>query len=257
MTSKRPGRRLLRWTWFMAGSILYLLSGILLAQGTSSESKSDDPGVQSTAETSSSVLAKESKAAGNEDEQAAYKQYGSVKLVSRITGLSLDHAYWFCVLLNFIVIAGAIAWASKKRLPTFFRDRTTSIQHAMEEARKTSEEANHRLSNIESRLSQLGAEIEQMRVAAEKEAAAEESRIKAAAIEDARKIVESAGQEIEAAARTARRDLTAYAADLAVSLARKQIHVDTGTDQGLIENFSRQLSQHRDPEIPGPPHGES
>ena len=49
-----------------------------------------------------------------------------------------------------------------------------------------------------------------MRDAAEKETAAEEARIKAAAMEDARKIVESAEQEITAAAKTARRELTAY-----------------------------------------------
>src|SRR2546428_2615366 len=111
----------------------------------------------------------------------------------------------------------------------------------MDEARKASEEANRRLGDIEGRLSQLGVEIAEMRAAAEKEAAAEEARIKAAAEEDARKIVESAEQEIAAAAKSARRELTAYAADLAVSLAKKQIHVDTNTDRGLLRNFGQQL----------------
>jgi F0F1-type ATP synthase membrane subunit b/b' len=112
----------------------------------------------------------------------------------------------------------------------------------MAEARKTSEEANRRLADIEARLSNLGSEIEEMGISAEKEAADQEERSKIAAIEDARRIVQSAEQEIAAAARTARRDLTAYAADLAVSLARKQIHVDAGTDQDLIRSFARQLS---------------
>ena len=82
-----------------------------------------------------------------------------------------------------------------------FRDRTASIQQAMQEARQASEEANRRLAEIEARLSRLDAEIGGMREAAEKEAAAEEVRIKAAAAEDARKIVESAEQEIAAAAK--------------------------------------------------------
>ena len=197
----------------------------------------------SDSKTESSDLAKQTPQSSNEDEQAEFKHSGSVRLVARITGLSLDHAYWLCVLLNFAVVAGAILWASKKHLPTMFKNRTASIQQAMAEARKTSEEANRRLADIEARLSNLGKEIEEMRVAAENEAAAEEARTKAAAIEDARRIVESAEQEIAAAARAARRDLTAYAADLAVSLARKQIHVDAGTDQDLIRSFARQLSR--------------
>src|SRR5437764_8271368 len=92
------------------------------------------------------------------------------------------------------------------------------------------------------RLARQDVEIGQMAPAAEKEAAAEEERIKAAAEEDARKIVESADQEIVAAARAARRELTAYAADLAVSLAAKQIKVDTTTDQMLVRTFAGDLS---------------
>lgn len=200
--------------------------------------------VKSAAQGASNALAATSNEAGGQDEQQEFKHSASVKLVSRITGLSLDGAYWLCVLLNFAVLAGAIIWAGWKYLPRMFSDRTRFIQHAMEEARKTSEEANHRLAGIEERLSRLGAEIEEMRRGAEKEAAEEEQRIKAAAEEDARRIVHSAEQEIAAAARAARRDLTSYAADLAVSLARKQIHVDAGTDHKLIRNFSRQLDVH-------------
>ena len=81
-----------------------------------------------------------------------------------------------------------------------------------------------------------------MRAAGEKEAAAEEERIKAATAEDARRIVESAQQEIAAAAKAARRELTVFAADLAVSLAAKQIQVDGNTDRVLVRRFAGQLS---------------
>jgi F-type H+-transporting ATPase subunit b len=111
----------------------------------------------------------------------------------------------------------------------------------MQEAQKASEEARRRLAEIESRLMKLDVEIGMMRDAAEKEGAAEEVRIKAAAEEDARKIVASAEQEIASAAKAARRQLTAHAADLAVGLAQKQIRVDAVTDQGLVRNFSGQL----------------
>jgi F-type H+-transporting ATPase subunit b len=177
-----------------------------------------------------------------EDETAQFKHSASVQLLSRITGLSLDGAYWLAVVLNFAIVVGVIVWASRKNLPAMFRNRTASIQKSLEEARKASEDANRRLSEIESRLGHLDDEIHQMRAASEKEAAAEEERIKASAAEEARRISESASQEIAATTKAARRELTAYAADLAVSLASKQIHVDTSTDQALVRRFGQQIS---------------
>lgn len=177
------------------------------------------------------------------EDTAQFKHSASVKLLSRITGLSLEGAYWLAVLINFGIVAGVIVWASKKNLPSVFRNRTASIQKSIEEARRASEDANRRLSDIESRLGRLGDEIAQMRVTSEKEAAAEEQRIQQAAEEDAKRIVESAEQEIAAAAKAARRELTSYAADLAVTLATKQIHVDAPTDQALVRRFASQLGK--------------
>src|SRR5436305_13768483 len=48
------------------------------------------------------------KAENGEDEQAQFKHSASVQWVARVTGLSLDTAYWLCVLINFAVIAVAI-----------------------------------------------------------------------------------------------------------------------------------------------------
>ena len=189
-------------------------------------------------------LGKESReAAGEEkDENEKFKRSSSVTTISRITGLSLEQAYWVCILINFAIIAGVLIWVVKSKMGPAFRRRTEALQKAMQEAHKASEEANQRLAEIESRLSKLDQEISTMRTSAEQEAAAEEARIKAAAEEDARKIVESAEQEIAAATKTAQRELKAYAADLAVSLAQKQIFVDTSTDQALVRTFSDQLT---------------
>jgi len=192
-------------------------------------------------------LAKETReAAGEEDDTSQFKQSASVRLLSKLTGGNLQHAYWLAVLINFGVIAAVILWASKKFLPGTFRARTAAIQKSMEEARRASEDANRRLGEIESRLSRLGEEIAAMKAAGEADLAAEEARIKAAAQEDGRKIVESAEQEIAAAAKAARRDLTNYAADLAISLAKKQIHVDTSTDSSLVRSFADRLGTVED-----------
>jgi F-type H+-transporting ATPase subunit b len=188
-------------------------------------------------------LTKESKQAAGEESSGTeeFKKSPSVKFLARVTGMSLEHAYWLAVLLNFAVIAGAVVWLSRSKLPRVFRNRTQSIQKAMEEARKASEDANRRLSEIEARLTKLDAEIGSMRGTSEQEAAAEEARIREAAEEDTRKVVESAEQEIAAAAKLARRELKAFAAELAVSMARQQIRVDGQTDEALVRNFAEQL----------------
>jgi len=217
---------------------------LVYAQTQSQQPSQHQTGSNAGAPSSSMTrqLVEESREAAGEDDQAQFKHSSSVRFISKLTGLDLERAYWLAVVLNFAVVALATIWLWKKNLPAVFKKRTASIQKAMQEARKASEEANRRLAGIEARLSKLDVEISGMRSAAEQEATAEEARIKAATEDDARKIVESAGQEIAAAAKSARRELTAYAADLAVSLARKQIRVDAATDESLIRNFAQQLS---------------
>jgi F-type H+-transporting ATPase subunit b len=237
--------------------ILFLLAWLLFVcvagavaqehQGSSPDASSKSQDHQSVSESeqptgTNAELAKESREAAGEDETAEFKRSPSVNLLAKITGMSLEHAYWLGVLVNFAIVAALIFWFAKKNVPAMFRSRTASIQKAMEEARKTSHEAKLRLSNIEARLSKLDVEIGEMRQTAEQAAAAEEVKIKLLAEEDARKIVESAEQEILAAAKLARRELKAYAADLAVSLAKKQIRVEPKTDEGLLRGFTEQLS---------------
>lgn len=187
-------------------------------------------------------LAQETREAAGEDENAKFKQTPPVQWLARHTGLSMQHAYMLSIGINFAIVAAAIFWACLKFLPAAFRDRTSQIQKAMEEARAASQEANKRLTEIESRLSHLDAEIASFRSATDKEWAAEEARIQAAAEEEARKIVETAEQEIAAAAKSARRELTAFAASLGVSMAAKQIQIDHGTDEALVRDFVAQLA---------------
>lgn len=221
-----------------------LLSISVPAMHAQSKDSTPEKSTSTAAQPSTSLsqtIVRESREAAGEDDTDQFKKSESVRMVAKLTG-SLESAYWVCVVFNFAVIAAAILWFSRKNLPGLFRDRTASIQKAMAEARQASADASERLKNIEKRLAQLDGEIGAMRAAAENEAVAEEERIKAATAEEAHKIAEAAGQEIAAAAKSARRELTAYAADLAVTLARKQIHVDPATDQGLVRRFTDQLS---------------
>jgi F-type H+-transporting ATPase subunit b len=258
MTSRRTFAS--RWTLRILTSVFVLLFPVAAAiaqePGNSPETSADKASQSSEQKDASksehpgfgAQLAKETReAAGEEeDETAQFKQSASVRWLSKLTGGNLQHAYWLAMLLNFGAIAAVLFWAGRKYLPGAFRARTAAIQRAMEEARRASEDANRRLSEIESRLARLDGEISAMKAAGEADLAAEEARIKAAAEQDARKIVYSAEQEIAAASKAARRDLTTYAADLAIALAKKQIHVDAGTDSSLVRSFADRLSNADD-----------
>ncbi len=178
-----------------------------------------------------------------QDPNEAFRHSGSVKLVSRITGLSEDAAFWLCMALNFIAVVVVLWVLLRKILPTAFRNRTEAIQRRLEEARKTSEEARRRLADVEARLSRLDVEIGQMRNEADASARHEEERVMAAAEEERRRIVESAEQEIARAANAARRELKAYAAELGVSLAEKKIRIEVNTDQKLVREFTARLGK--------------
>jgi F-type H+-transporting ATPase subunit b len=180
---------------------------------------------------------------GEQEEGAEFKQSASVKFFARVTGLSSGVAYWVLVAINFLIIALLVIWALKKNLPGLFKARTETIRKSLDEARHASEDANRRLAEIESRLGRLDSEIAEMKKQAEEDAAAEEQRIRAAAEEDRKNILASSEHEIEAAAKAARRELKAYAAELAVSLAEKRIGVDSKTDEALVATFVRELGK--------------
>jgi len=178
------------------------------------------------------------------DPHAKYKESASVRWLADRLGLGVTTASWLSFVLNFAVVAFLIYLVVKAKVPGLLRDRTSAIRHQMEEARRVSDEANRRLSDIEGRLSRLDSEIAAMHSTAETEAAAEERRIRQATEEDTRKIVAAAEQEIQAAARQVRRELKAYAAELAVGLAEKKLTVDAATDKALVRSFTDDITRN-------------
>lgn len=191
--------------------------------------------------TPAAELAHESNAAAEADETAVFKHSPVVRWIASKLGLKPQVEYWALYGFDFAIVAVLIIWAWKKNVPAAFRNRTAGIRKTMDEAQAASADANRRLAEIEARLAKIDHEIAQMAASADQEAAAEEARIRAAAEQDSHRIVEGAQAEIESSARTAMRDLKAYATDLAISLAEKRIVVDAGTDQQLVQNFSREL----------------
>ena len=180
-------------------------------------------------------------AAGETEENAQFKFSPSVRWMGHLLGIGVHGAYWLAFILNFAAMALLIYLISRSRIPAMFRSRTANIRRAMEEAARASAEANRRLAEIEARLARLDQEIAAMHRQAEQEAVSEEEKLRLAAAEDARRIVEASEHEIGAAASLARRELKAYAAELAVALAEKRIRVDDDTDAALVRDFAEQL----------------
>lgn len=224
-----------------ASAVVALLVSALFLCG-SAQAQSGEPERESTPSAQNVPGNAPPEQKSQEDQTEQFKHSASVRMLGKVTGLGTDGAYWLAVGINFAIVVGVIWWLSRNNLPAVFRNRTAGIQKSLEEARKASEDANRRLSDIESRLAHLDDEIRDMRALSEKEAAVEEERIRAATEEEGRRIQESARQEIASATKAARRELSAYAADLAVTLASKQIRVDAATDEALVRTFSSQVT---------------
>ncbi len=223
---------------FVKATVLLAFVALLAATPVRAFGKAQE----GSAATAQSEPAKETHEAAGEEENENLKHSAAIQWVARQTGLTAHQAHMAVVSLNFLIIVFVIYWFARKSVPAALRGRTKSIQRALEEGRAASQDANRRLAEIEARLSKLDTEIAQMQAQSEKEAAAEEGRIKQAAEEDIRKVVQTAEQEIASAAKQARRELSSHTADLAVALARKQIQVDSATDQILVRNFAGKLS---------------
>jgi F-type H+-transporting ATPase subunit b len=256
----KPGVGLMGWRSSAAASLLTLvflaLSGVVTLCADAQEPSAVPSAQQQSAqpnklaepahETIAGELVKETREAAGEDEEehADLKHAKPVRWLARKIDWSVHGTHLLLSGINFAIIAGILIWAARKYLPGMFRNRTTSIQQALQEARAASEDANRRLADIEARLRQLDVEIGRMQSAAESEAAAEEARVQKAAEDDVRKVVKAAEQEIAAAAKQARRELSNYTAGLAISVASKQINVDANTDQVLVRTFAAKLASN-------------
>lgn len=178
-----------------------------------------------------------------QEENAQLKYSPTVTKLGKMIGLDPKSSYWLFTGLNFAVVIALIVWFVRSKVVSGLRERNVSIRAAMESAKKTSEEANARLAGIEARLAKIDTEVAALKTQAETDFKVEEQRIQRQAAEDAKHVVEAAEQEIAAAAKSARRDLKSFAADLAVDLAEKKISVDRDTDENLVRTFVDQLGK--------------
>ncbi len=178
-----------------------------------------------------------------EEENAQLKYSPAVTAIGKKFGMNAKTSYWVFTGINFAVVIGLVMWLMTAKVAVGLRNRTAHIRSAMETAKKASEDANARLAAIEQRLSKLDTEVAGLKAQADADFSVEEKRIQEQAALDAQHVVQAAEQEIATAAKTARRELKTFAADLAVSLAEKRITVDRDTDEQLVQTFVNQFGK--------------
>jgi F-type H+-transporting ATPase subunit b len=139
--------------------------------------------------------------------------------------------------INSLILILAIVIPLARVLPRIIRQRSQTLKHNLDEARKTTADANTRLSAVEAQLARLDEEIAQIRSNVEQESKQDEVRIKASIEEESARIVASAEQEIAAAAAQAQRGLRHFAAELAIDTAMKQMTLTPEADRALISEF--------------------
>jgi F-type H+-transporting ATPase subunit b len=146
---------------------------------------------------------------------------------------------------NFIILVAGAGYLINKHMPAYFRGRTTEIQKDITEAQATKLAAEKRAAEMDARLKSLGADIEKFRVQAKIEMEQEAARIRQETAHQIEKLQRQAEQEIESAGTLASRELSAYAAKLALDLAEQRIRtrLDASTEAGLVDDFTKDLQQ--------------
>jgi F-type H+-transporting ATPase subunit b len=177
-----------------------------------------------------------------QDENDAYRKSPAVTGLGAKFGLDPDQSATAFEVTNFVLLAVLVGWALVKFLPKALRDRNTTIQKHLVDARTATEEARARLSSVEDRLSKLDGEIAAMRAQAEQDSEKEEQRIRASVEDEKKKILASAEQEIAAATMHAQKQLQQHAAELAIEQAARKLVVSAETDRLLVQGFAQRLA---------------
>lgn len=134
------------------------------------------------------------------------------------TFLGLPLSIWQAV--NLVVFLGLLVWLLRKPVGAFFGDRRKEIEENIRKTDENRRRAEQLAAEMEARLAKLDEEVAEIHQHAMKEAASEQAELLRQAEEDARKIVERVRADMDTRVRHARKELTTYAGDLAVEIAR-------------------------------------
>jgi len=218
------------------------LLGLLLTVGAPLKAQESGPTKADARQQSASEGQPSEQGKQEEDENDKYLHSAVVRELGAKVGLSAEQAATAFTVANFVVLAALVGWFLAKSLPKTFRNRNTTIQKQLVDARMATEDANARLRSVEDRLSKLDGQISAMRAQAEKDSAIDEQRIAAEIEAEKTKILAAAEQEIVAATALAQRQIQQYAAELAIEQAARKLVVTAETDRLLVQSFAQRLT---------------
>ncbi len=238
-------KKSLRWSGLAGLALAVVLGAGICPRTTRAQTAADLAQTTAGASNGAGAQSGGQAAAKEQPEQNgddAYLKSPSVVWLGKRLGIGTDHASKLADLGNFLVLAVLVVWGVAKFLPKTIRDRNTTIQKDLVDARTATEEASARLSGVEERLGKLDGEIAAMRAHAGQDLVLVEQRIKAAVEEEKKRILKAAEQEIVSATGHAQKRLRQYAAELAIEQAAQKLTVSAEADRLLVQGFAQRLA---------------
>jgi F-type H+-transporting ATPase subunit b len=130
---------------------------------------------------------------------------------------------WFWLVVNFLILAGALGFFLKKPLAAYYKQRTELLGKALEEAREAKMLAERALNDIEQQLKLKDEEIKKIIEEATAAAESDRDRLIAEGKEASAAIAELTGKNIDYELKKARDLIRQKAAEAAVELAAEKI----------------------------------
>lgn len=150
-------------------------------------------------------------------------------------------------LFNFVILVGSLTYFLKTPIAAYLAGRSAQIRQDLVTAAELRKTATAQLESIHQKLAALPAELAALKVRGEEDVRAEKVRIAQAAAAERERLIDQTRREIDMRLRMARRELTEYAAQLAVSVAQDRItRTITPEDQlRLVDRYATQLQEAR------------
>jgi len=153
----------------------------------------------------------------------AQRRESEADKVAESTGVTEHGPDVFWGWMNFLLLAGGLAYIVKKNAGPYFAQRSVEIRKGMADAEAERAASDAKAAEVDRRLANLQAEIEALRDGAKQEAETDAQRVRREAAAEMAKIQSRVAEEIASAAKSATLELRRYSADLALALAEQKI----------------------------------
>lgn len=139
--------------------------------------------------------------------------------------------------LNLVIFLVLLVKLLKKPLAGWVGERRDNVARELKESEEKNARTAALAKELSERLARIEVELAELKIHGEKESVAEQAALTAQTEADAQRLVQRAAAEIDSRVRTARKELTAYAGDLALEIAADILKKNlTPEDQARLLN---------------------